>query len=156
MPVWFTRSVLDDGSSCSYTTGSRWQYYTGGSWTNATSATTTYANTAAELTQTAMQALSVTSQKISVKAIMSFGGADLPAISTLAVGLTTDTTAPVTNASLLAMTRSNGGTSMASNDWTNNIAPYFSWTAGADNVGGVGLKGYCLYLGADTAGDPAN
>jgi len=146
---------LDDGSSCSYTTGSRWQYYTGGSWTNATSATTTYANTAAELTQTAMQALSVTSQKISVKAIMSFGGADLPAISTLAVGLTTDTTAPVTNASVLAMTRSNGGTSMASNDWTNNIAPYFSWTAGADNVGGVGLKGYCLYLGADTAGDPA-
>ena len=146
---------LDNGSACSYASGSRWQYYTGGTWTNATAATTTYANTAAELTQAAMQALSVSSQKISVKAIMSFGGTDTPAISTLQIGLTTDTVAPVTNASGLAMTRSNGGTSMSSNDWTSNSSPYFSWTAGADNAGGVGLKGYCLYLGTDPDGDPA-
>jgi hypothetical protein len=146
---------LDNGSACSYSTGSRWQYYTAGAWANATDATTTYANTAAQLTQAAMQALPTTSQKISVKAIMSFGGSNAPSVSSIAVGLTTDTTAPDTNASALAMTRSNGGTTVASGSWTNNSAPYFSWTAGADNVGGVGLKGYCLYLGTDTAGNPA-
>ena len=144
---------LDDGSACSYSSGSRWQYYTGGAWTNATDATQT--NTAAQLTQAAIQALPVTSQKISVKAVMGFGGADTPSIASIAVGLTTDTAAPTTNATALAMTRSNGGTAMTSNAWTNNIAPYFSWTAGADNAGGVGLKGYCLYIGTDAAGDPA-
>ena len=144
---------LDDGSACSYSSGSRWQYYTGGAWTNAADATQT--NTAAQLTQAAIQALPVTSQKISVKAVMGFGGADTPSIASIAVGLTTDTAAPTTNATALAMTRSNGGTAMTSNAWTNNIAPYFSWTAGADNAGGVGLKGYCLYIGTDAAGDPA-
>lgn len=66
-----------------------------------------------------------------------------------------DVIAPVTNVSGLIMTRSNGGTAMSSNDWTNNLSPYFSWTAGADNEGGAGLKGYCLYLGTDADGDPA-
>lgn len=146
---------LDDGSACSYTTGSRWRYYTGGAWTNATDATSTYTNTAAQLTQAAMQALSITSQKISVKAIMAFGGVDTPLLPHVSIGLTTDTTAPTTNASSLAMTRSNGGTSVASNDWTSNVAPYFSWTAGADNGGGSGLRGYCIYLGTDSSGDPA-
>lgn len=143
---------LDDGSTCE--SGGSWKYWDGGAWTTASN-TTTHVNTAAELTQSVMQALSVTSQKIAVKAIMNFGGADTPAITNLSVGLTTDTTGPTTNASATAMTRSNGGTSMSSNDWTNNNAPYFSWTAGADNAGGVGLKGYCLYLGADPDGDPA-
>ncbi|MBI2597496.1 fibronectin type III domain-containing protein [Candidatus Daviesbacteria bacterium] len=146
---------LDDGSSCSYTTGSRWQYYTAGAWANATDATSTYTNTPAQLTQAAMQALSITSQKISVKAILAFGGADTPLLPNISIGLTTDTTVPATNASSIAMTRSNGGTTVASNGWTNNSSPYFSWTAGADNSGGSGLKGYCLYLGADSDGDPA-
>jgi len=146
---------LDDGSACSYASGSRWQYYTGGAWTNATSATSTYANTAAELTQAAMQALSITNQKISVKAIMAFGGADLPAINTLAVGLTTDTTTPTTNASSLVMKKTVAGATVASNGWTNGSAPYFSWDAGADNAGGSGLLGYCLYVGTDSAGNPA-
>ncbi len=142
----------DDGSTCE--SGGSWKYWDGGAWTTASN-TTTHVNTAAELTQSVMQALSVTSQKIAIKAIMGFGGADTPAITNLSVGLTTDTTGPTTNASAIAATRSNGGTTVASNDWTNNNAPYFSWTAGADNAGGVGLKGYCLYLGADPDGDPA-
>ncbi len=146
---------LDNGSACSYTTGSRWQYYTGGTWTNAISDSTTYANTAAQLTQAAMQALPVTSQKISIKAIMSFGGVDMPAITSLKIGLTTDTTSPTTNASSLTMTKTNGGSSVSDNGWTNGSSPYFSWTAGADNSGGSGLKGYCLYLGTDPNGDPA-
>lgn len=142
----------DDGSTCE--SGNSWQYWDGSAWQTASN-TATHTNTAVELTQTAMQALQVVSQKISVKAILGFGGVDTPAVSSMQVGLTTDTTAPTTNASGLSMTRAVSGTAMSSNDWTNNSSPYFSWTAGADNAGGVGLKGYCLYLGADADGDPA-
>ena len=142
----------DDGATCQ--SGSSWKYWTGSAWAAATDTTTTV-NTAAQLTQTAMQSLPVTTQKISVKAIFSFGGADSPTMPHISIGFTTDTTPPTTNASAIAMTRSNGGTTVASNGWTNNTSPYFSWTAGADNPGGSGLKGYCLYVGADPAGDPA-
>lgn len=64
-----------------------------------------------------------------------------------------DTTPPPTNASAIAAYRSNGGASITSDGWT-NTDPYFSWTAGADDVGGSGLAGYCLYLGQDQTGNP--
>lgn len=64
-----------------------------------------------------------------------------------------DVTPPPTNASNLALFRSHGGASIASDGWTNGN-PYFTWTAGADNVGGTGLAGYCLYLGQDPTGNP--
>ena len=142
----------DDGSTCE--SGSAWKYWDGDSWETASN-TTTHVNTAAQLTQTAMQALPITSQKISVKAVFTFGGSDTPYLPHISIGLTTDTTVPSTNASAIAMTRSNGGTSVSSNGWTKNDSPYFSWTAGADNSGGSGVKGYCLYLGTDTDGNPA-
>lgn len=142
----------DDGSTCE--SGSSWKYWDGSAWQTASNATT-HVNTAAQLTQTAMQALPIASQKISVKAIFTFGGSDVPYLPHISIGLTTDTTPPNTNASAIAMTRSNGGTSVTSNGWTKNDSPYFSWTAGADNSGGSGLKGYCLYLGTDTGGNPA-
>lgn len=83
--------------------------------------------------------------------------ADTPTFQDISLAFTPyDTTAPVTNASNLAMfTAASGGRSIVSNGWSNAASPYFSWTAGADNSGGSGLKGYCLYLGTDTAGDPA-
>lgn len=68
---------------------------------------------------------------------------------------TSDVTPPPTNASTTLMYRSNGGAQLSSNDWTNGSDPYFTWTAGADEGGGSGLRGYCLYLGTDSAGDPA-
>lgn len=68
---------------------------------------------------------------------------------------TVDSTAPTTNASGIGMTRSNGGTTVSSGGWTDNLSPYFSWTAGADNGGGSGILGYCLYLGTDSTGNPA-
>ena len=142
----------DDGSTCE--SGSSWKYWDGAAWQTASN-TTTHVNTAAQLTQAAMQALPIASQKISVKAIFTFGGSDVPYLPHISLGLTTDTTAPTTNASAIAMTRSNGGTSVSSNGWTKNDSPYFSWTAGADNSGGSGVKGYCLYLGTDTDGNPA-
>ena len=142
----------DDGSTCQ--SGNSWKYYDGDSWETASN-TTTHVNAAAELTEAAMQVLPVVSQKIAVKAIMAFGGSDLPAISTLAIGLTTDETAPPTNASNLVMKKTVGGTTISTNGWTNGSAPYFSWDAGADNDGGAGLLGYCVYLGTDENGNPA-
>ncbi|MDZ7586524.1 MAG: fibronectin type III domain-containing protein, partial [Patescibacteria group bacterium] len=82
--------------------------------------------------------------------------ANTPTFSDITMNMSpSDTTAPTTNASAIAMTKSSGGTSVSSNGWTNGASPYFSWTAGADNTGGSGLKGYCLYLGADSAGNPS-
>lgn len=142
----------DDGAACE--SGNSWQYWDGDSWETATNATT-HSNSVDQLTQDAMQALPVVSQKIAVKAIFSFAGDDMPTLDSFTVGLTTDVTPPPVNASNLTMKRSVTGTDVNTNDWTNNLAPYFSWTAGADDVGGAGLRGYCLYLGQDENGDPA-
>ena len=65
-----------------------------------------------------------------------------------------DITPPPTNASGLLMYRSNGADSISSNGWTNGPTPYFTWTAGADEPGGSAIKGYCLYLGQDSTGNP--
>ena len=137
----------DNGSTCE--SGNSWKYYNGSSWAAATDTTTTV-NTAAQLTQTAMQALTATSQKISVKAILTFGGVDTPKLPHITIGLTTDTTPPDINATSIVMTRTNGGTGVTSGGWTKQSSPYFSWTAGQDALGGSGLKGYCMYLGLDS------
>ncbi len=72
-----------------------------------------------------------------------------------AVAFQVDTTHPTSNTTTITMLRGNGGTVVTSNGWTKQNTPYFSWDAGTDNVGGSGVKGYCLYLGTDIAGDPA-
>lgn len=64
-----------------------------------------------------------------------------------------DATPPPTNASSVQMYKSNGGAQLSSNGWVNNY-PYATWTAGADDFGGSGIKGYCLYLGHDPTGNP--
>ena len=137
----------DNGSTCE--SGNSWKYYNGSAWVAVTDTTTTV-NTAAQLTQSAMQALTATSQKISVKAILTFGGADTPKLPHVAIGLTTDTTPPDINGTSIVMSRANGGTAVASGGFTKLASPYFSWTAGSDALGGSGLKGYCMYLGLDS------
>ena len=64
-----------------------------------------------------------------------------------------DTTPPVTNASAITAYDGPSGASVSSDSWA-NVDPYFSWTAGADNTGGSGIQGYCLYLGQDPTGNP--
>lgn len=61
---------------------------------------------------------------------------------------------PITNASDVRLYNANGGSEIAENGWLNASEPYFSWTAAADDVGGLGIKGYCLYLGQDDSADP--
>lgn len=63
---------------------------------------------------------------------------------------------PITNASSPVMYTSSGGTSIPANGWNKSTGPYFTWTAGADDAGGSGLLGYCLYLGTESTSNPAN
>ena len=79
------------------------------------------------------------------------GWIDLSGVT--ASGYNPDFTPPPTNASAIAMYFSNGGASVANDGWV-NTDPYFTWTAGADSVGGSGILGYCLYVGQDPAGNP--
>lgn len=71
------------------------------------------------------------------------------------IAFSVDTTRPTSNADSLVMLRSAGGNPLLIDEWTNDPAPYFSWSAASDNINGSGIKGYCLYLGQDVDGDPA-
>lgn len=76
-----------------------------------------------------------------------------PQLDSFSLTYLSDDTAPSSNASSLAMQKTQGGSSVSSNGWTNRDEPYLSWTQGADAQ--AGIKGYCLYLGTDENGDPA-
>ena len=65
-----------------------------------------------------------------------------------------DETAPEENASDIKMYKSNGGNEIVENGWTNSLLPYFTWESGVDNTGGVGIAGYCVYLGTSSTADP--
>ena len=82
-------------------------------------------------------------------------GSATPVLQDISIAYSaSDTVPPPTNASSVLMYRSDGGASVASNGW-DNTNPYFSWTAGADDAGGSGIKGYCLYLGQDNTANVA-
>lgn len=149
----------DDGSTCQ--SGDQWQYWNGSSWGTTTQTDKVHTNTASELNSIAsgsdrvIQLFSVTNKKISFKAYIYAEGESSAKISTLTVGLSTDSTPPSQNASNTQMKLNPGDTETVSEGTSiNDDTPYFSWTAGEDNIGGVGLYGYCLYLGQDQNGDP--
>lgn len=82
-------------------------------------------------------------------------GTSTPTLQDITLGYAfSDLIPPTTNASAVVMKASPTGAAINSNDWTNAATPYFSWTAGVDDVGGSGIKGYCLYLGQDNTADP--
>ncbi|MBC7943236.1 fibronectin type III domain-containing protein [Candidatus Saccharibacteria bacterium] len=76
-----------------------------------------------------------------------------PRLNDFSLNFMNDTTAPATNASAITIKKDQSGAVINQNAWTNDPTPYFSWTAGADEVGGSGIQGYCLYLGADNTAD---
>ncbi len=76
-----------------------------------------------------------------------------PQLNSFALTYSSDDTAPSSNASTIVMQKSSGGASVLSGGWTNGSGPYFSWTQGADTQSDI--KGYCMYLGTDSDGDPA-
>jgi len=147
-----------DGTTCEAnigTSNNTWQYWNGNSW-QAAGNNLDNATFVSDLGDTAMKALSADSQKISVKAIMSYEGEDIPTINSFTVGLTTDVIAP-TNATNLVLHKDliDETCNFANNCWTKSDGPTFSWNPGSDEVNGSEMKGYCLYLGTDPAGNPA-
>jgi hypothetical protein len=71
---------------------------------------------------------------------------------------TLDTQSP-DNATDISMTKNINGHMLVldgQRKWTNDLAPVFSWTASSDTgTDASGIKGYCLYLGQNTEGDPS-
>jgi hypothetical protein len=63
---------------------------------------------------------------------------------------------PTINASNIKMYDREGGLLIENSSWTNSATPYIEWEPAADNLGGSGIKGYCLYLGTDSNADPGN
>lgn len=73
------------------------------------------------------------------------------------VNFSTDLVEPVSNASEITMlSSSTNGYPVTDGWWSNGATPSFSWTAGADDEGGSGLRGHCIYLGTEADGDPGN
>ncbi|HEX8974347.1 MAG TPA: LamG-like jellyroll fold domain-containing protein [Patescibacteria group bacterium] len=75
-----------------------------------------------------------------------------PQLNSFTINYKKDVVAPEVNLSSLSMKRTNGGEAVVSNGWTNQKSPYFSWNNAVDSESGV--RGYCMYLGTDPAGNP--
>ncbi|MBI3957102.1 MAG: fibronectin type III domain-containing protein [Candidatus Kerfeldbacteria bacterium] len=67
----------------------------------------------------------------------------------------TDGTAP-SNPTTLTASSQNGGTAITTGNWYNYSGPYFTWSGAADNAGGIGIQGYCVYFGTTADADPAS
>ena len=130
------RLSVDDGDS--------WQYWDGEKWTES-------ANTAAVI-DSHISSLPVTFGGITWQAVLKSDGYQRVALSGVTLEGTSDNDIPLVNASDIAAQKAKDGSSLAQNSWTNGSSPYFSWTAGADEKSGI--KGYCLYLGKDSSGNP--
>jgi len=79
-----------------------------------------------------------------------------PQFSGAQINYVQDAVPPETNATETVMKRTVSGDTIAEDNYTNSQAPFFSWIDGDDDEEGSGLRGYCLYLGPDIAGNPAN
>ncbi len=129
--------------------GTSWKYWDGDSWEDA--ATENDSSTAAAISSN-IASLPVTFDGIRWQAVLSGDGNQRVTLNSVTIEATSDIVAPATNADNILASTANGGSSIASNDWTNGASPYFSWDAGSDADSGV--YGYCLYLGQDNAADP--
>lgn len=129
--------------------GANWKYWNGASW--ATSSSVVEANSVSVI-NTNIDSFPVTFSGIKWQAVLQGNGDQQVAIDEIDLSANSDITDPNTNASSIAMQKSNGGASVAPNGWTNGASPYFSWTAGAD--AGSGIKGYCLSLSQTASDNP--
>lgn len=77
-----------------------------------------------------------------------------PELNSFTLNYMKDSDGPETQPSSLVMEKTAGGNIINKDEWTNNLAPKFFWTVANDNQSGI--SGYCLYLGSDQNGNPAN
>ena len=149
----FTASETLNGGSINYRLsdddGATWKYWNGSAWV--TSANTSQVNSQS-VVSTNIATFPVTFSGLKWQAILTSNGSQQVVLNSVQVESTSDFTAPSGNASSIGAKKANGGSTLASNDWTNGSSPYFDWTAGTDSESGV--KGYCLYLGTDNTANP--
>ncbi len=91
---------------------------------------------------------------IQIKATLnSIDGFINPVLESFGVRYQADNSGPSVNASGIQLFKSSTGGEVTTDNWLNNIAPYFSWSEGSDTQSEIG--GFCLYIGNDINGDPA-
>jgi hypothetical protein len=155
--VWHFDNVSDEesaaGGSITYrvsdNAGSTWKYWDGSAWV--TSTDTSDANDINTLA-TNITTLPTTYNGLEWQAILKGDGTQQVVLNKVNASATSDQIAPSANASAITAEKTHGGSALASGNWTNSSAPYFSWTAGQD--GQSGINGYCIYLGTDDTADP--
>ena len=129
--------------------GSTWKYWDGSTWT--ASASLAQSNSIDDIDDN-INTFPITFYGIRWQAVLSGNGDQQVELNSLTLQSTSDVAEPSPNASALRGFKTNGGTELNSNDWTNGSSPFFSWDSASD--GGSGLKGYCIYLGQDENADP--
>ncbi len=152
----FAASETTAGGSINYRLsndgGTTWKYWNGSAW--ATSSSTSQVNPKATINSNISTFPVTLGGGILWQAVLQGDGTQQVQLNSVSLDATADVTPPETNATSVVMYKSNGGTSVSSNGWTNGSSPYFTWTAGAD--AGAGIKGYCLYLGQTSGSDPTS
>jgi len=149
----FASSETANGGTLTYRLsddeGSSWKYWNGSTWV--LSASTAQANPVATV-NTNVASFPVSFHGITWQAILTGNGDQQVTLNSVTLQSTSDITAPSAAGVSVAALKAAGGSSLASNAWTNGSSPYFSWNAGTDT--GSGVRGYCAYLGTDNTADP--
>ena len=129
--------------------GSTWKYWDGSAWV--VSSSTNQANSAAVI-NSAIASFPASFSGLQWQAILDGDGDQQVTLNSVSIGLNYDADDPSSNAANVKGYKTNGGSEITSNSWTNGASPYFSWDAASD--AGSGIKGYCLYLGTSSSANP--
>ncbi len=129
--------------------GASWQFWNGANWV--ASSSLAESNPQAIISANVAE-FPVTFDGFLWQAILQSDGNQNVTLNNLTLQSTSDTTSPTTNAANIVATKTNGGSALASNGWTNSGSPKFTWDPGIDS--GSGILGYCAYLGLDNSADP--
>lgn len=135
--------LSDDG-------GTSWKYWNGSVWSVSSAVTDASSGT---VVSSHIATFPVTFQGIKWQAVLKGDGTQQVTLNSVQLGANLDSAEPDTNASAIVAKKASGGSTVASNAWTNGSSPYFSWTAATDS--GAGIYGYCLYLGSTASANPA-
>lgn len=129
--------------------GATWKYWNGSAWVVSNS--TANANSQA-IIDANIATFPVTFSGITWQAVLTGNGSQQVTLNSLTLESTSDSTAPDTTSMAITAQKAAGGSTLASNAWTNGSSPYFNWNTATDASSGV--KGYCAYLGTDNTADP--
>lgn len=149
----FSASETPNGGAISYRLsadgGTTWQYWDNGEWK--TSASPDHANTAA-VVNSHISDFPVTYGGLKWQAVMQGDGFQRVTLNNVEVQASSDNENPEFTTPNIQAQKTNGGSTLAADAWTNGGAPYFAWDDADDNGG---IKGYCVYVGQDNTADPA-